>query len=274
LIGIFAGTLLKRPLVVTIHGSDFRMAMTYPSLLKIFLYICKKSQHITCVSEEQKREIERLGIKKDKISVFPMGMDETFMGVGKSRKQGSASRPLAVLSNRNLLPIYNVSLLIRAIPMVLKEEPHTKFFIAGDGSERDHLEQEVKNLNIDSSVLFLGRVPPEEMPNLLARTDIYVSTSLHDGTSVSLLEAMACGAFPVVTDIQSNREWISDGENGFLVSPESEALLSKRIVEAIRNHELLVEASEKNLKIIEQKAYWMNHIQGMGEIYAKVANLI
>ena len=88
------------------------------------------------------------------------------------------------------------------------------------------LEREVESLNINSSVKFLGRVPHEEMPNLLAQADIYVSTSLHDGTSVSLLEAMGSGAFPVVTDIPSNREWIINGENGFLVSEDEERILS------------------------------------------------
>ena len=179
------------------------MAMDRPFLLKVFLYICKKAQHITCVSEVQKKEIERLGIKGEKISVFPMCIEEDFLEVGRSRERSLSldSGPITILSNRNLLPIYNVSLLIRAIPIVLQEEPNTKFFIAGDGPERDHLEKEAKKLNVNSSLQFLGRVPHEEMPNLLARADIYISTSLYDGTSVSLLEAMACGTFPVVTDI-------------------------------------------------------------------------
>ncbi len=275
LIGIFASALLQRPLVVTIHGSDFRMAMDGPSLLrKVFFFVCKKAQYITCVSEVQKRELERRDIGGQGISVFPMCANEDFLEVGRRRRSVSDKRTLTILSNRNLLPIYNVSLLIRAIPIVLQEEPNTKFFIAGDGPERDSLEKEAKKLNINSSIQFLGRVPHEEMPNLLTQADIYVSTSLYDGTSVSLLEAMASGTFPIVTDIPSNQEWIHDGENGFLISSESETLLARKIIEAIRNHELLARASEKNLKIIGQKAYWMSHIQRVGEIYEKVTNLI
>ena len=266
-IGVFTGTLLKKPFIVTVHGSDLRMAMDRPFLLKIFLSICKKAQHITCVSEVQKKEIEQLGIKGEKISVFPMCIEEDFLEVGRNRERSLNGGPITILSNRNLLPIYNVSLLIRAIPIVLKEEPNTKFFIAGDGPERDHLEKEAKKLNVNSSFQFLGRVPHEEMSNLLARADIYVSTSLYDGTSVSLLEAMACGTFPVVTDILSNREWISDGENGFLIPTENETILAKKIVEAIQNNRLLYEASEKNRKIIEEKAYWGKNIGKIAEIY-------
>ena len=61
----------------------------------------------------------------------------------------------------------------------------------------------------------------------LGQADIYVSTSLHDGTSVSLLEAMGSGAFPIVTDIPSNREWIHHGQNGFLVPVNEEKIFSE-----------------------------------------------
>ncbi len=271
LIGLLAGLLFRTPLVVTIHGSDLRMAMAQPFLLKLFLSVCKKAQHITCVSEAQKREIKRLGINEEKISLFPMGIDEDFLKVRRGEGQRGT---FTVLSNRNFLRIYNVSLLVRAIPMVLKEEPNTKFLIAGDGLERDRLEKEARKLNVNPSIQFLGRIPHDEMPNLLAQTDIYVSTSLYDGTSVSLLEAMACGAFPIVTDIPSNREWILDGENGFLIPTENEDILAKRIVEAIRNNRLLGEASEKNRKIIEEKANLLKKIKEIAKVYEESTQFV
>jgi glycosyltransferase involved in cell wall biosynthesis len=246
------------------------MAMDRPFLLKVFLYICKKARHIICVSEVQKTEIEQLGIKEETISVFPMCIDENFLEVGKDRKRSLDSGPLTVLSNRNLLPIYNVSLLIRAIPMVLKEEPNIRFFIAGDGPERDHLEKEAKKLNVNSAVQFLGRVPHEEMPNLLTQADIYVSTSLYDGTSISLLEAMGSGAFPIVTDIPANREWIASGQNGFLVPVNEEKYLANRIIDAIRNQSLFEKSRIKNLSIVEKKALWSVNIKNIESIYAEL----
>ena len=267
LIGLFPGVLLQKPFIVTIHGSDLRMAMTNPFLLKIFLYICKKAQHITCVSEVQKDEIEQLGIARNRISVYPMCIEKDFLEAGRHREVRLDSGPTTIISNRNLLPIYNVSLLIRAIPIVLKEEPDAKFFIAGEGRERKRLEKEAADLNVSSSVQFLGAIPHENMAGLLAKTDIYISTSLHDGTSVSLLEAMACGTFPVVTDIRSNREWVSDGVNGFLVPTEGEAVLAKRIVETIRNKKMIAEVCGKNQKIIEQRADWEKMVKHISRIY-------
>jgi len=268
LIGVWVGRLLRKHILITIHGSDLRMALEkFGFLRKIFLYVCKNATHLNCVSNVQKKDLEQMGITSEKISVIPMGVDEAFLETGKDRKIELNHRPFTILSNRNLLPLYNVSLLVRAIPYVLKEEPKTKFIIAGDGSEKGNLEKEVEQLNVSSSVQFLGRVPHQEMPNLLGQSDIYVSTSPHDGTSVSLLEALASGAFPVVTDIPSNREWISDGDNGFLVPKENENVLAKKIVEAIRDHRLLGEAHEKNRKIVEQRAYWRENIKKIAEFY-------
>jgi len=267
-IGALAGVLLRRPLIVTIHGSDFRMAMDSSFLLrKLFLYVCRRARQVTCVSEIQRKEIAQLGIEGAKISVFPMGIDESFLEVGRNREWDVKHRSFRILSNRNLLPMYNVSLLIRAIPVVLKEEPKAQFIIAGEGPEMENIEKEARNLNVSSSVRFLGRVSHEGMPDLLAQSDVYVSTSPYDGTSVSLLEAMASGAFPIVTDIPSNHEWITDGENGFLFSMENKSLLAKKIVEAIHNTGLLTEASKKNQGLVEERACWESNIREMKRLY-------
>jgi glycosyltransferase involved in cell wall biosynthesis len=273
LIGVWIGSVLKKPVIVTVHGSDLRMALESSNFVRLlFTYVCKRADHLSCVSEVQKKELERLGVPTEKVSTIPMGIDAAFLEAGQNRRAGRGTKPFTILSNRNLLPTYNVSLLIRAIPIVLKEEPDTKFVIAGGGTERKALEREVKSLNINSSVEFLGRVPHEEMPHLLSQADIYVSTSLHDGTSVSLLEAMGSGAFPVVTDIPANREWITNGENGFLVSTVEAVSLANRIIDAIRNRELLQKNRVTNRTIVEQKAVWPVYINRIKNIYGNISN--
>jgi len=271
LIGVMVGFLLRKPLIVTIHGSDLGVALERRGFLrKLFVHVCRTAVHLNCVSEAQKKELERLGIPSEKISAIPMGIDAAFLEIGKNRGGNLEKRPVTILSNRNLLPIYNVSLLIRAIPIVLKREPKTKFLIAGDGTEKKTLQREVESMNINSSVEFLGRVPHEKMPDLLSDADIYVSTSLHDGTSVSLLEAMGAGAFPVVTDISANREWIISGENGFLFSEHEEESLAIMIIDAIRSHQLLEKSRTRNRLIVEQKALWQENIKQIESIYKNV----
>ncbi len=267
-IGVIAGVLFRKPLIVTVHGSDLRLAVSGSSLLKrIFVRVCHRARHIHSVSKTMKREIEQLGISGNKISTWPMGVDEGFLQSGRNRKKKSIGAPMTVLSDRNLLPIYDVMCLIRAIPLVLREEPRVRFLIAGEGSDREDVEREAQDLDVRSSAQFLGRVPHTQMPDLLAQGDIYVSTSLSDGTSVSLLEALAAGLFPVVTDIPANREWVTDGETGFLVPAGNESKLADRIIEAIRNAEMVGKASKMNQKIAEENAYWRKNIRKIVEAY-------
>ena len=270
-LAVLAGFLLGKPVLVTVHGSDLRMATGESLLLrKVFVYVCRRARHITCVSKTQKKEMEELGVNGAKIGTFPMGIEEDFLNVGKKRERSSSGQSFTILSNRNLLPAYNVSLLVRAIPHVLQEEPQARFLIAGNGSEKGHLEKEAEALKVNPSVQFLGRVPHEKMADLLAQADVYVSTSLHDGTSVSLLEAMGSGAFPVVTDIPANREWIKDGQNGFLVSTRDEKLLARKIVDALHNRELLEESRASNFAVVRKKALWPSIIRRTKEFYSEI----
>src|SRR4030065_1225665 len=167
LIGVGIAFLSRKPLMVTIHGSDFRLAMDESSFLKrIFLYVCKKAKHLHCVSDGMKRELEDLGFNGGRISAFPMGIETGFLNKEGVQRAGFDNRPTTILSNRHLLPIYNVSLFIRAIPFVLREESKVRFFIAGDGPERAESEREGKNLSIGDFFHFLGGIPHDAILNL------------------------------------------------------------------------------------------------------------
>jgi glycosyltransferase involved in cell wall biosynthesis len=270
-IGVLVGNLLKKSVVLTIHGSDFRMATEGSKILnKIFLYVCRRAKRILCVSELQAKVVQRMGVKGEKVSTLPMGIEESFLEAGKNRREKLNHQGYTIFSNRNLLPLYNVSLLIRAIPLVLQEEPNTRFLIAGDGAERESLAREAEDLGLTPSVKFLGSVPHEKMADLLGQADIYVSTSLHDGTSVSLLEAMGSGAFPIVTDIPSNREWIEPGRNGFLVPVNEEKFLAQKIIDALRDKPLLERSRSENHSIIEKKALWSVSIEKIKKMYSNL----
>jgi glycosyltransferase involved in cell wall biosynthesis len=89
---------------------------------------------------------------------------------------------------------------------------------------------------------------------LYKRSQLYVSPSSHDGTPNSLLEAMACGCFPVVGDIESLREWITQGVNGLLVNPTSPQALAGGICRALDAVDLRQRAASYNLSLIEDRA--------------------
>lgn len=175
-----------------------------------------------------------------------------------------------VFSNRSLDPGYNVDLLIKAIPFVLEIISDVKFIVAETGAEKDKIEELAKILGIQKHTEFIGKIPREDMPQYLVSSTIFVSTSPREGASVSLLEAMACGIFPIVTDIPANREWIKDGDNGFLFPVNDEKILAGQIIKVIQNKTIREKAKKINIEIIKQRALWKNNIKKIEEYYERL----
>jgi glycosyltransferase involved in cell wall biosynthesis len=101
------------------------------------------------------------------------------------------------------------------------------------------------------------------MAEWLGRADLYLSASLSDSTSVSLLEAMASGAVPVVTDIEGNREWVRDGEGARLFAPRDPGALTRAIEAALGDEPWKERARAHNRAVVERRA---DHARNMGEI--------
>jgi glycosyltransferase involved in cell wall biosynthesis len=89
--------------------------------------------------------------------------------------------------------------------------------IAGDGPERESLERLSAELGLGDTVRFAGQIPAAEVEQRLAEADLTVSISSSDGASIALLEAMAIGAVPVVSDIPANTAWVDDQLGGVVV---------------------------------------------------------
>jgi len=94
----------------------------------------------------------------------------------------------------------------------------------------------------------------EQMAELFRLADVAVSPSNHDGTPNTLLEAMACGAFPVAGDIESVREWIESGQNGLLCDPNDMNALAHAMIAALTDNELRENAGVINQKLIAERA--------------------
>ncbi len=123
------------------------------------------------------------------------------------------------LANRNFEVHYNVGDVLRAFAIVRSEYPEAKLMVAGDGPERAMLERQERELALEG-VEFLGQVPPDEMPDLYDKADIYLNASLIDNMPTSLIEAFAAGT-PIVTYATGGIPYMVEHERtGLLVAPE------------------------------------------------------
>ncbi len=257
--GLIAALLGIRPLAVTTMGSDVLVSpRKSPLHLWRTRYVLSKCDLVTSDAWMMTERIVSFGTKHEKVLTVPMGIDSSVFNM-EGRTPPSLSEPV-IISTRQLEPLYNIRQLVDAIPEILRAIPEAKFVIAGTGSEQQKLLDATKRYAISDSVSFPGWVRPRQLASLLRRSSVFVSTSTSDSTSVSLLEAMACGAFPVVSDIAGNREWVEDGVNGLLFRLGSPSALAQAITSALSNEDLVSTAVKKNSEIVHKKALWADNM--------------
>ncbi len=153
----------------------------------------------------------------------------------------------------------------RAIPLVLEKVPQAVFVcppLLGDADA----EGWVSRLGIQAQVRLWGRLESAQLWTLFKKAQVYVSPSVHDGTPNSLLEAMACGCFPVVGDVESLCEWVRPGINGLLADATSPRSLAEAIVTALENPALRAEAKKENARLITEHAEY-GHCMAMVEAF-------
>jgi glycosyltransferase involved in cell wall biosynthesis len=107
---------------------------------------------------------------------------------------------------------------------------------------------------------------PTELAQLLGQAAVYVSVPSSDGTSVSLLEAMTAGAYPIVSDLAANREWVG-GDGGAVVPTREVAPLAQAIVEGLNDPTRRASAAERNLELMSRQGSWDVNMARMEDAY-------
>ncbi len=260
LVGALSGF---KKIVMTPWGSDILLASPLRKIL--IKKILKTSKQFTCDGQNTFDALVNLGVSPHNISLIRFGTNtETFQRTTPHEDKNSST----VISLRNFDPIYNVSHLIRSIPLVLAKHPHTKFVIVGTGSEEKKLKDLVDELNVRKSIHFTGRIPATELPKLLNKADIYVSTSLSDsGLAASTAEAMSCELPVVATNTGDNIQWVISQKGGFLVEPNDDESLAKNIIELIEHTRQRKMYGEYNRALILEKNDYQTEMKKVEKIY-------
>ncbi|MDI6735237.1 MAG: glycosyltransferase family 4 protein [bacterium] len=263
------------PFVLTAWGSDVLIAgksMIKKTLVKFAL---TKADLITCDANHMIEAMTKLGIDNKKINLIYFGVEaDKFKPQAKNEdllaRWGVNDSPV-IISLRSLEPIYDIETLIRSIPYVLKEFPKARFVIAGAGSSEEYLKRLDESTGVMDSVRFIGRYSNDELPTYLASSDVYVSTSLSDaGIAASTAEAMAAGVPVVITNSGENKEWIKDGENGFIVPVKRPEVIAEKIIYLLANEALRRRIGQEGRKTIEEKNNYYREMEKMEKLYREL----
>jgi len=135
-----------------------------------------------------------------------------------------------------LVEAKNHQTLLRVFSLVLRHFPTARLVIVGDGEYRGELENMARSLGIDNEVLFTG--VRHDIKEMLSVFDVLALVSFYEGTSMSILEAMAAAVPVLASDVSGNTYLVEDGVNGFLVPVDDDELIVERMLELCKDRAL------------------------------------
>jgi len=188
-----------------------------------FALASRMSNCVIPVSDDTGERCKKIGWLPDtKIKRIWNGID-----VDRFKFTGPGNELTAITVSR-LSPEKDLVTMLEAVKFVIDQIPEFRLMIVGDGPEREVLEQKTTALKLESHVTFLGE--RNDIPDLLSQAGFYVSSSLTEGISLTLLEAMSVGLPVVTTSVGGNPEIVEEPDTGILVPSADASKLANAII--------------------------------------------
>jgi len=186
------------------------------------------------------------------------------------RKLGIRSDQIVVIAVGNLLPVKGHAFLLDALPLISSEYfKKIRVIIAGEGSERAHLESKIKKLHLQKVVSLLGY--REDLGSLLAASDIFAMPSLSEGQSVAILEAMAMKLPLIVTSQGSHCDFLEHDKNALIAEPSNSKQLAILLEYLIKKPDEMIRL-KRSAFVTFQNLSIFSSIEKQQEFYCDVIN--
>ncbi len=240
-----------RPYVLTAHGSDVIHSMRSPLWRAVLRRVFAGAAMVNVVSDGLGGLARGLGVSDERLLVATLGVDARMFDYREPRP---ACEPIRLVCTRMLDDVYDPWTVLRACEILRQRGVPFEMTFAAGGPRDEAVRRESRARGLQDTVRFLGGYRNEDLPAILHSSDLFLSASLWDGTSISLLEAMACGVVPVVSRIESNLAWLEDGRTALMFDRGDARGLASQIERAAGDAALRVRAARQNREVVEARA--------------------
>jgi glycosyltransferase involved in cell wall biosynthesis len=214
-------------------------------------------------SQVNAETVTNAGYPHAKITFLPWGVDlQVFTTTGSKGTIGAIPEgQRIVLSLRAHEAKYRITEILDGFAILAADLEDVNLVIGHSGSQSNALREQARHLSVRQRVHFIGTVSEVDLPELLRAADCYVSASEVDGTSVTLLQAMACGTPVVVSDIDGNRGWVTEGHTGRLFRTADAGDLASAIRRSLDEPSTAAAARA----LVEREADWHANLSRLRE---------
>lgn len=214
------------PLVITSHGLTSQTApgwLNHIYLATLGKWTLNAADRIICYTEEEKEEMERLGVDGRKIRVIHNGIDTSLFKPAERRGDGNR-----LLWIGRFVPGKGVHYLIEAFAEAIMVKHDLRLEMVGKGPQLGAIRERVHELGLDAMVKIIEFLPNEELPAVYQSADVFILSSLAEGVPRTMLEAMSCGLPVICTDLPQLRHIVEGC--GLIVPARDSKALAKAIL--------------------------------------------
>jgi glycosyltransferase involved in cell wall biosynthesis len=250
------------PVVLSCRGSQVNVAPLGPQgseLKKDLSKTFRKAAATHCVSEAILNEATKYGLNPQKATVIRPAVDpEFFSPPAEDSNQRDTFR---ITTTGALIWKKGYEYALQSIRVLKDRGINLQFNILGDGPERDRVVFTIHDLELNDVVQLHGQNSPEKVREVLRNSDVFLLSSLTEGISNAVLEAMACGLPVVTTDCGGMREAVTDGVEGFVVPVNDVEAMSEALHTLCQNPQLRKRMGNAGRQCVEKSFSLTRQVQ-------------
>ena len=269
--GLIAAKLARVPVII--HGEHGTIQQQKRNIY-VQRYLWDMADQVLSVSNTHRDRLSKtIGYPKSKIKVIMNGVDtERFQVDGQNKsvrkKFGIRKDEIIVGTVGRLVPVKNQTLLIHAFGEVSKSCSTCKLVLVGDGLLKEELSLLAFSLGISDKVIFLGQ--RYDIPNILKVLDIFVLSSISEGMSNTILEAMSSGLPVIATHVGGNPEIVKNNETGILVASDNKEAMTSAIISMIEDPQKRKKMGRCGRKLAKDKFSLRAMVNNYETLYQKL----
>jgi len=272
--GLWLYRWFRKPFIVFAYGNE--ILYTIQTKSKRQQLTLRLANRVLATSKYTAGIAQEAGAVPGRVKVVWPGCDSDFFRpvVAKDdlrrKLLGARHRDRVILTVGNLVSRKGHDMVIRALPALCRRVPDLVYMIVGDGPYRGELEKLAMDLGVRDRVVFVGRVPDEDLPDLYALCEVFVMVSRErleeydvEGLGLVLLEASACGK-PVVGGRSGGvPDALADGVTGLLVDPLNPEEITEALASLLTDHDLATQLGEQGRLRVVHEFQWRQVCEGL-----------
>ncbi len=244
------------PNVLLLHGGDmydpskFTSPHRHPALRAWVRCLLRRADLVVGQSRDTLDNMRRFYAPGIEAIRIPALIRRPEAGVSSRQRYGCAEDEVLLVTVGRLVARKAIAQMIALMESLRQEK--ARLLVMGIGPQDSSLKEECRRRGLGDKVLFLGYVEESEKFRILRMSDLYVSTSQHEGFGLVFLEAMACGLPIICYDRGGQRDYLEDGVTGHLVPLNDQANFEARCRSLIRDPGRRRSIGQENLRRVEE----------------------